>query len=193
MNIFNETILTILRNFILHKTVLCDDIDPPWFNTKIKSLIHEKNITFKRLRSDRRNSCLRRQLNCLQDRLNDSTEASKQKYYCRMTNKLTNAEKSSKAYWSILKSFLNNKKIILIPPLFYETCFITNFKEKAELFNSLFADQYSHMSNVSKLPSNVTLYTNNGLSTVTFSQDETGKIIQNLNPNKVSVHDNISI
>ena len=110
-----------------------------------------------------------------------------------MTNKLTNAEKSSKAYWSILKNFLNNEKINLIPLLFYENCFITNFKEKAELFNSFFADQYSLMSNVSKLPSNGTLYTNNGLSTVTFSQDETGKIIQNLNPNKVSVHDNISI
>ena len=48
-----------------------------------------------------------------------------------MTNKLTNAEKSSKAYWSILKSFLNNKKIPLIPALFYENCFMTNFKEKA--------------------------------------------------------------
>ena len=68
-----------------------------WFNTKIKSLIHEKNITFERLRSDRRrNSCLRRQVNCLQDRLNDSIEASKQKYYCRMTNKLTNAKKVQK-------------------------------------------------------------------------------------------------
>ena len=58
--------------------------------------MHEKNITFKRFRSDRRNSCLRRQLNCLQDRLNDSIEASKQKYYCRMINKLTNAKKVQK-------------------------------------------------------------------------------------------------
>ena len=42
MNIFNETILNIVRNFILHETVLCDDRDPPWFNNKIKSLIQEK-------------------------------------------------------------------------------------------------------------------------------------------------------
>ena len=69
-----------------------------WFNNKIKSLHTKKNITSKRFRSDRRNRCLRRQLNCLQDRLNDLIEASKQKYYCRITNKLTNAEKSSKAY-----------------------------------------------------------------------------------------------
>ena len=110
-----------------------------------------------------------------------------------MTNKLTNAKKSSKAYWSVLKSFLNNKKILLFPPLFYENCFITNFKENAELFNSFFADQFSLMSNGSKLPSNFTLYTDNRLSTVTFSQDDIGKISQNLNTNKAHSHDNISI
>ena len=47
-------------------------------------------------RSYRRNSCLRRQLNYLQDRLNSSIEASKQKCYCRVTIKLTNAEKVQK-------------------------------------------------------------------------------------------------
>ena len=110
-----------------------------------------------------------------------------------MTNKLTNVEKSSKAYWSILKSFLNNEKISLIHLLFYENCFITKFNKKAELFNSFFADQWSLMSNASKLSSNFTLYTNNRLSTVTFSQNDIGKIIQNLNPNKVHGHDNINI
>ena len=79
---------------------MCDNRDPLWFNNKIKSLIHEKNITFKGLRSDRRNNWLRMQLNCLKDRLNDSIEASKQKDYFRMTNKLSNTEKSSKTYWS---------------------------------------------------------------------------------------------
>ena len=42
--------------------------------------------------------CLRRQLNFFQERLIDSIEDPKQKYYCKMTNKLINAEKSSKAY-----------------------------------------------------------------------------------------------
>ena len=39
MNIFNEAILNVLRNFIRHETVLCDDRDLPWFNDKIKFLI----------------------------------------------------------------------------------------------------------------------------------------------------------
>ena len=98
--IFNEAILNIVLNFILHETVLCDNSGPLWFNNKLSPLYTEKNITFKRLRSDRRSNFLRMQLNCLKDRLNDSIEASKQKDYCRMTNKLSNAEKSSKAYCS---------------------------------------------------------------------------------------------
>ena len=49
------------------------------------------------------------------------------------------------------------------------------------------------MNNAARLPSNFTLYTNNQLSTVTFSQDDIGEIMQNLNPNKIHVHDNISI
>ena len=37
--------------------------------------------------------------------------------------------------------FLNNKKIPIIPPLFYENRFVTDFAKQAELFNSLFAKQ----------------------------------------------------
>ena len=68
VNIFKEKILNILRNFIPHETVLCDDRDLPWFINKFKSLKHEQNKTFKRFRSDRLNSCQRRQFNYLQDR-----------------------------------------------------------------------------------------------------------------------------
>ena len=42
---------------------------------------------------------------------------------------------------------LNNKKIPLIPPLYYDNGFITDFKEKAEFFNSFFSKQYSLISN----------------------------------------------
>ena len=93
----------------------------------------------------------------------------------------------------MLKGFLNNKKIPLIPPSFHENRFITDFKEKAELFNSFFAKQCSLIRNDSELPTSLTFYTNNRLSTVSFSHEDVGKIIQNLNPNKAHGHDNISI
>ena len=49
--------------------------------------------------------------------------------------KLSNPEASSKVYWSISKSFVNDKKITTIPPLYHNGNFITDFRQKAELFN----------------------------------------------------------
>ena len=48
-----------------------------------------------------------------------------------MAYKLIITQKSSKAYLSLLKGFLSNKKIPPIPPLFHESRLITDFKEKA--------------------------------------------------------------
>ena len=110
-----------------------------------------------------------------------------------MTKKLTNVRKNCKAYWSLLRRLLNNKKIYLIPPLFHENKFVTDFKEKAELFNSHFATQYSLISNSGKLPSHIKYLTDNRLSLASFSHDKIAKVIQNLDPNKAHDHDNITI
>ena len=78
-----------------------------------------------------------------------------------MINKLINTQKSLKAYGSLLKGFLNKKKLSLITPLFHENLFITDFKEKAELFNSFFAKQCFLIRNDSELPTSLTFYTDN--------------------------------
>ena len=71
----------------------------------------------------------------LQYELRISIEESKEKYYTKLLSRLADPLTSPKTYWSILKTFLNNKKIPCIPPLFHENKFITELKEKAELFN----------------------------------------------------------
>ena len=118
---------------------------------------------------------------------------SKQNYYSRVASKLTNVQRNSTTYWSLLNRFLNNKKIPLIPPLFHENKFVTDFLKKAELFNALFAKQCSLIKNSSKLLWHLHYLTDNRLSSVSFSQDDIAKIIQNLDPNKAHGHDNISI
>ena len=70
---------------------------------------------------------------------------------------------------------------------------MTDFKEKTELFNSIFAKQCSLIKNSSKLPSHLHYLTDNRLSSVRFSQDDIAKITQNLDPNKAHGHDNITI
>ena len=92
--------------------------------------------TFNKYRKSKNNIQLLQHLRILQEKLNSFIGISKQNYYFRMLAKLTKFHKSLKAYWSLLKTFLNNKKIPLIPPLYHQGDFITNFKIKAELFNS---------------------------------------------------------
>ena len=55
-----------------------------------------------------------------------------------MTSKLINAKRNSKTYWSLLKHFLNHKKVPLIPPLFHEDKFVTNFLKKSQNFSCTF-------------------------------------------------------
>ena len=76
-----------------------------------------------------------------------------------------------------------------MPPLFHENKFITNFKEKAGLFNTFFANQCTLLSNSSALPNNLAKLTNKSLDTVNFSTDYISKIINNLDPNKANGHD----
>ena len=110
-----------------------------------------------------------------------------------MSQKLSNKATSSKAYWSILKTFLNDKKILCIPPVFRNNKFVIDFKEKAELFNIYFAGQCSLPKNNSELPKNVLFLTEERLSNIQISNENTIKMINNLDPNKAHDHDVINI
>ena len=191
--IFSNSALTFLSNFIPHEVIVCDDKDPPWFKGKTKSLINGKLRTYSACCRNIGNSQLRKNLSSLQQRLRDLIDDSKQKYFSRLTHKLSTIQKSSKAYWALLKIFLNNRKIPVIPPLFHNNKFVTDFKEKAELFNSFFAKQCSLIKNESKLPPRLHFLTNKRLSTVKFVNNDILKIIQNLNSSKAHGHDKISI
>ena len=193
VSLFNKTILNILNNYIPHETIICEEKYPPWLNSRIKLLIENKNKTRKSYQRFKSNSQLLSKLNLVQEQLYFLINKSKQNYYSRVASKLTNSQRNSKTYWSLLNRFLNNQKILLIPPLFHENKFVTDFKEKAELFNALFAKQCSLIKNSSKLASHLHYLTDNRLSSVSFSQDDIAKIIQNLDPNKAHGHDNISI
>ena len=90
-----------------------------------------KNSELKMLLAKIGNSQLRKNLNSLQQRLRDLIDDSKKKYFLRSTLKLNTIQKSTKTYWDLLKIFLNDRKIPVIPPLFHNNKFVTNFKEKA--------------------------------------------------------------
>ena len=92
-----------------------------------------------------------------------------------------------------MKSFLIGKKIPCIPPLLENNEYITDFKKKAELFNSFFANQCSLINNNSQLPPTLSYKTNEKLSSTKINDDDILKIIAKLDPNNAHGHDKISI
>ena len=106
-----------------------------------------------------------------------------------MNNKLINLQRNSKPYWSLLKCSLNNKKIPLIPPLFHENKFEQIFWKKLNFSIHFFSKQCSLINSRSTL-THILYLTNNGLSSVTFSQDDAAKTIQNLDSDKTNSRNN---
>ena len=122
----------------------------------------------------------------LQDQLGFLTEKSKNNYYSKLSQNLSNKVTSCKAYWSILETFLNDKKILCIPPVFHDNKFVIDFREEAKLFNTIFAEQMTLQKNNSELPKNL-LVTEKRLSNVQISNENMIKIINNLDPNKALI------
>ena len=58
-----------------------------------------------------------------------------------LRKKLNNSLLQAKTYWSILKTFYNDKKIPLIPSLLVDNKHVTGIKAKAISFNKYFAEQ----------------------------------------------------
>ena len=82
-----------------------------------------------------------------------------------------------------MKTFLNNKEIPCIPPIYHNNNFITDFKEKAEIFNNFFAKQCTIVSNTIQLTTDSLKRTNRCLSAIPFTKEYIAKIIKTLHPN----------
>ena len=78
---------------------------------KSKKLVPHKNCAFNPYSQDKNNTDLFKKFQSPQVHLKTSIEESKQNYYSWLSNKLLDGKASPKLYWSILKTFLNNKKL----------------------------------------------------------------------------------
>ena len=78
----------------------------------------EKNLAFKSYCCSNKNMFLLEKFKALQYQLHISIEESKEKYYIKLSSRLADPLTSPQTYWSIFKTFLNNK-IFLAYLLFF--------------------------------------------------------------------------
>ena len=99
----------------------------------------------------------------------------------------------AKIYGSNLKSFYNDRKVPLIPPLLIDDKFLTDIQTRINIFNKFFSGQFQPLNNASDLPTNQIFFTQSRLGSLDFNEGEILQIIAALNINKVYGHDDISI
>ena len=81
----------------------------------------------------------------------------------------------------------------IIPPILNDNQYITDFKQKAEIFGFHFSKQCTPLISNSKVPSECSRKSNESLSSIAFEINDIEKIIKNLDPNKSHGHDMFSI
>ena len=94
---------------------------------------------------------------------------------------------SIKHYWSLVKA------LPWVPSIYIYNRYVTDFKEKCQLFNFYFSEQCTLPKNISTLPNTCSEHTNNILDTIVFSKEDIYKTIKNLDRNKAHGHDMIRI
>ena len=191
--LFNKTILNIFHNFISNINIFCNDKDPPWFNNQIKTLIEKKNNLFKSYMANGRLAVDRVRLQKAGAELINIIKSSKEIFYNSLAKKLRDPSTSNKTCWSIIKTFINSKKTPIIPPLLVNSNLISNFREKANIFNDFFVQQLQSIANNSILPTNQIFHTQNRLRDFDIDCGKFLKLISGLNLHKAHGHDGISI
>ena len=121
-----KTLLNIILNLILHETIICDDRDPPWINNEIKMFVFEKNLAFKSYCCSNRNMLLFKKFKAFHMPI----EELKEKYYTKLSSRIADPVTSPKTYWSILKTFLNNKDILAYLLFFMKTNSLQTSRKK---------------------------------------------------------------
>ena len=86
--------MNIVSTFIAHETVICDDRDPPWINTRIKNLINDKKILHKKYLRSGKNTKVFEEFKPLQNKIANLANDSRDIYYTRISNKLNDSHTS---------------------------------------------------------------------------------------------------
>ena len=76
-----------MSNFITNDTVLVDDRDPPWITSKLKNVILEKKIFYKKHLKPNNQEILQA-FSSIYERVRLDIENSKEKYYKKLSDKL---------------------------------------------------------------------------------------------------------
>ena len=151
VDILNECLKNIFHNFVPNKVIKCDYRQPAWVTYSMKNKLKERaKLTKKYFKGGKKDSDLV-QINVLSNECTKSILETKEKYISHLSQKPIDRSTDPKKL-EVINRFVNNKKTSIIPRLLVNNKIISNFSEKANLFNKFFASQCTPLENNSSLP-----------------------------------------
>ena len=192
VKLLNEVLLNIYSNFIPNKVKTIRPRQAPWITQAVKNFLRKKNRAYKSfVRSGRPGD----KLEGIQKMISEGArlvEEAKRNYFFKAGKTLANPGSSSKTYWSLINTVLNKAKIPMIPPLLENGLFVTDFAEKAQIFNDYFILQCTTIDTGSEIPQE-TPVTMTLITDFVIPEEKILNIIRSLNPNKAHGWDEISV
>ena len=116
--------MNIISNHIPNKLITVNYEDPSWMNEHIKRKILDKKIACKSFNTNNKSYDVYLKIQTISTELSEMILKRKNNYYHQLSDKLNDPETTAKAYWSILRTLYNGKKIPLIPPILVNNKFI---------------------------------------------------------------------
>ena len=185
---WSETLLNLARTCIPNKVVIIRPRDSPWFSTrlhKLKRKVHRAYAAVKQNFSAYRWE----KYNVLKHSYLDELKESERLYHDKLAKSLSQ-ERNTSGWWSTLKHVLGKGDDSSYPPLKSGDDYITDNKDKAELFNSFFINNSNIDTSNAALP-DFNYLTDQRLEDLVASEAEVLDLVKSLQVNKSTGHDGI--
>jgi len=142
-----------MSNNIPNKVIAVNDKDAPWITPEVKTALRKNYRAYKKWKIKGKPPEGRIIVQNVQNETHSIIETAKKSYIDDLSAKMCNPNSSPNVFWTAFKRLVNNKKLVNIPPLIEGvSTFVTNFQEKADIFNKYFASICRPINNGSVLP-----------------------------------------
>ena len=138
MDLFDEVILNVAKNYIPFDDKKINPKDPPWITKSLKSLYTNYRRKYKKIPQNNFPLNEKQYIDNLKDEYTNLVEKEKEKYLSQLGDQVSNPMTGQKKYWSALKKLLKKNIMSVIPPILKDSIFITDAREKCDIFNKYF-------------------------------------------------------
>ena len=126
---------------IPNKIITCIEKDAPLITPRLKTAIKRNLRVYRKWLNRGRIARDDNQMREVQNATNELIKEAKLAYYTNLGTKLCDPKLWQKHFWTAYKKIGNKKKNVNIPPIIVNGIYISNCKQKADIFNMYFANQ----------------------------------------------------